>query len=51
MTDYTAAAKVEIKNAHPVDATRHCPVIMNTNENIFSYVNERTRATARYSEE
>jgi hypothetical protein len=36
LLDITSYAKVEIKHAHPVDATRHCPVIANTNENVFA---------------
>jgi len=39
LLDITSYAKVEIKNAHPVDATRNCAVIMNTNENVFEFLN------------
>jgi hypothetical protein len=51
VTDFTSAAKVEIKNAHPVDATKYCPVVMNTNENIYVYLNQSRFGKLRYSEE
>jgi Parvovirus non-structural protein NS1 len=51
MTDYTSAAKIEMKNAHPVDATRNCPVVMNTNENIFTFINAHNRSQVRHTEE
>lgn len=47
VTDFTAPVKVDIKHKQPVDATRYCAVIVNTNDNCFDYFNSGVNRNIR----
>lgn len=37
LMDFSSTVKIDLKNKEPVDVSRHCPVILTTNEDCWEY--------------